>query len=131
VQVPSAVMQEVQRAGPNDPVVQALAQTTWIQVVNPAQVLGHLAGRGLGAGEEAVLTWAALNPGTEALIDDRVARRHAKAIGVPYRGCLGLVIAARKQGVITAARPVLDSLRQAGLRLGDRIMNQSLALVGE
>jgi predicted nucleic acid-binding protein len=131
VQVPTAVIQEIQQAGPNDPVVQALARITWIQVVHPGQILGRLAGLGLGAGEEEVLTWAANNSGTEALIDDKTARRWAKANAIPHRGCLGLVIAARQQGVISAARPVLDSQRQAGLRLSDRIMNQSLALVGE
>jgi hypothetical protein len=32
---------------------------------------------------------------------------------------------------MTAARPVLERLRGAGLRLGERVMNQVLGLVGE
>jgi predicted nucleic acid-binding protein len=77
------------------------------------------------------LTWALANPGAEVLLDDQAARRCAKALGVPHRGCLGLVIVVRQQGMIPAARPVLESLRQVGLRLTDRIINQALTLVGE
>lgn len=55
----------------------------------------------------------------------------ATLLGIPHRGCLGLVLAARKQGIVALGRPVLEQLRQAGLRLIDRLMNQALALVGE
>ncbi|MFL5243655.1 MAG: DUF3368 domain-containing protein [Gemmataceae bacterium] len=44
---------------------------------------------------------------------------------------MGLVIIAKHHGLVPAARPVLESLRQAGLRLSDRIMNQALTFVGE
>jgi len=131
VLVPTAVVQEVQQAGPNDPAVQALAQASWISVVDPGVAPGILRPFGLDPGEEAVLTWALANPGAEALVDDQAARRCAKALGVPHRGRLGLIITARQQSVILAARPVLEKLRQVGLRLTDRIMNQALRLVGE
>jgi predicted nucleic acid-binding protein len=131
VLVPSAVVQEVQQAGPNDPANQALAQIGWLTIVDPGQPPGILQAFGLDPGEEAVLAWALAHSGSEALLDDQAARRCAKALGIPYRGCLGLVIAARQQNIIPAARPVLEQLRHAGLRLSDRIANQALALVGE
>jgi predicted nucleic acid-binding protein len=131
IHVPSAVVQEIQRAGPNDPASLAIAQFPWLSIVDPGQSPGTLRHFGLHPGEEAVLAWALANPGTEALLDDQSARRCAKALGIPHRGCLGLVIASKQLGIIPAARPVLDALRQAGLRLTDRIANQTLALVGE
>jgi len=131
IHVPSAVAQEIQRAGPNDPASQAIAQLAWLSIVDPGQPPASLQQFGLHAGEEAVLAWALANPGTEALLDDQAARRCARVLGIPHRGCLGLVIVARQLGIIPAARPVLDLLRQAGLRLSDRIANQTLALVGE
>jgi predicted nucleic acid-binding protein len=130
-QVPTAVVQEIQQAGAKDLAVQALGQTSWIGIVDSGVPPGILLPFGLDPGEEAVLSWALANPGTEALLDDQAARRCAKALGIPHRGCLGLVIAARQHGVLSAARPVLQTLRQAGLRLTDRIMNQALGLVGE
>lgn len=131
VLVPATVVQEIQQAGPNDAATQALAQTSWLTVVDPGQPSRILQPFCLDAGEEAVLTWALANPGTEALIDDHAARRCAKALGISYRGCLGLVIFSRQQGIIPAARPVVEQLRQSGLRLTNRIMNQALAMVGE
>jgi predicted nucleic acid-binding protein len=115
VLVPTVVVHEIQQAGPNDPAVQALGQASWMRVVDPSVAPGILQPFGLDPGEEAVLTWALANPGAEALLDDQAARRCAKALGVPHRGCLGLVIAARQHGIIPAARSVLESLRQVGL----------------
>jgi predicted nucleic acid-binding protein len=131
VQVPLAVAREIMRAGPNDPAAQALTQVPWLVSVDPSPAPATLQGFGLDPGEESVLTWALANPGTETLIDDQAARRCARALGIPCRGCLGLVTAAKKQGVIALARPVLEQLRQAGLRLSDRVLNLALAQVGE
>jgi predicted nucleic acid-binding protein len=85
----------------------------------------------LGAGESAVLTWGYVNPGTEVIVDDLAARRCAAALGIPVRGTLGLVLTAKQQGILPAARPVLEQLRLSGMYLSDRVMNQALALVGE
>lgn len=131
VQVPHAVLQEIHQARPNDPVVLALAQTPWLIEVDPGQPAAILQPFHLGAGEEAVLNWALANPGTEVLVDDPRARRCARTLAISHRGCLGLVILATQQGVIPAARPVLEQLRRVGLRLSDRVMNQALALIGE
>ena len=131
VHVPEPVVKEIQQAVPGDPMVQALAATSWLITVDPGPVHGSLRSVRLGAGEQAVLTWALLNPGTEAVIDDPAARRCALKLGIPHFGCLGLVIHARQQGVIPAARPVLAHLRRVGLRLSDRLMDATLAQIGE
>jgi predicted nucleic acid-binding protein len=131
VQVPRAVAQEICRGAADDPAVKALASTPWLLTVDPGPPPPELQPFGLGTGEEAVLAWALAHRGTVAVIDDRAARRCAAALGVPHRGCLGLVIAARQHGVIPEARPVLEELRAAGLRLGQRVMDQALALAGE
>jgi predicted nucleic acid-binding protein len=131
VQVPQAVVQEIQQAGPNDPAVQALTQTPWLIPVDPGAISPVMPAMKLGAGEQSVLTWALAHVGTEAILDDPAGRRAAAVLGIPHRGCLGLVIQARQQGLLAAARPVLEQLRQAGLRLSDRLMNQALAKVKE
>jgi predicted nucleic acid-binding protein len=38
---------------------------------------------------------------------------------------------AKKRGLIPEARSVLEKLRQSGMYLADRILNQALALVDE
>jgi predicted nucleic acid-binding protein len=131
VMVPREVLREVQQPGPSDPVVHAIAQTSWITIVDPGPIPPALKTFGLDLGEEGVLTWALAHPGTEALIDDLAARSAARALGIPHRGCLGLVLTAKRHGVLSLARPIVEQLRAAGLRLSDRVMNQALALVGE
>src|SRR5207302_8107590 len=96
------------RACANDPAVQVLTHVPWLISVDPGPAPAALQAFGLDPGEESVLTWALANQGTETLIDDQAARRCARALGIPCRGCLGLVIVARKQGIIASARPVLE-----------------------
>jgi len=46
-------------------------------------------------------------------------------------GTLGIVILCRHRGVLRAARPVVEALRGAGLRLKPALMDEALAKVGE
>jgi predicted nucleic acid-binding protein len=52
-------------------------------------------------------------------------------LNIPINGTLGLVLIAKRRGVIHASRPVLEKLRQSGMYLSDQTMNQALALIGE
>jgi predicted nucleic acid-binding protein len=85
----------------------------------------------LGAGESSVLALALTDPGCEAILDDRDARRCAQSLKVGVRGTLGLVILAKQIGFIPLAHPVFEQLRRSGLYLADDVTNQALALVGE
>ncbi|HVG22421.1 MAG TPA: DUF3368 domain-containing protein, partial [Blastocatellia bacterium] len=66
-----------------------------------------------------------------AIIDDLAGRRCAGVFGIPVRGTLGLILMAKRRGNIPAARPVLESLRQSGMYLSDRVLDEALALIGE
>ncbi len=85
----------------------------------------------LGPGESSVLAYAYVNAGSIAIIDDLAARRCAEALRIPLRGTLGLVLIAKKRGVLPAARPVLLKLKQSGMYLSDQVLDQVLALIGE
>jgi predicted nucleic acid-binding protein len=61
----------------------------------------------------------------------RQPRSGATVLGIPHQGTLGVVVFAKAQGSIPAARPVVEQLRQQGMYLSDSLMNQTLALVGE
>jgi predicted nucleic acid-binding protein len=131
VVIPDAAVLEICRSGPSDPAVQALAQATWLIKVDPGPIPANVAAFGLGDGENAVLAHALANPGSGAIIDDQAARNAAAALGIPHQGTLGVVVFAKTQGFITAARPVVEQLRQHGMYLSDQLMNQALAQVGE
>jgi predicted nucleic acid-binding protein len=85
----------------------------------------------LGAGESAVLAWCIGHPGAEAIIDDLAGRRCADALGVPVRGTLGLILIAKRRGHIDAARPILESMRRAGMYLSQAVLDRALSSVEE
>jgi predicted nucleic acid-binding protein len=131
IAVPTPVAEEIRRRGPSDPGARALAETSWLQVVDAPAVSAAIQAWDLGPGESSVLAWCAARPGIEAIIDDLSGRRCANALGIPVRGTLGLVLLGKRRGRLREPRPVLESLREAGIYLSDRIMNRALTMVGE
>ena len=131
VVIPEAAVLEIQRKGPADPAVQALAQATWLTAVDPGPIPARIGAFGLGLGESAVLAYALVNPGSGAIVDDQAARNAAAALGIPHQGTLGVVLFAKTQGIISAARPIVAQLRQHGMFLSDKVMNQALSQVRE
>jgi len=131
VLVPVAVEAEIQQYGNEDITRQALAQTSWLVVIDTPPIPKVIESYHLGAGESAVLTWAYDNPNTETIIDDLAARRCASTLGIPVRGTLGLVLIAKQRGLIPAAKPIVEQLLSNGMYLSRKVINKALALVGE
>jgi len=131
VHIPRVVVEEIEEFGPTDPTATAVRQSDWLVVVDPGPAPAIIERWDLGAGETSVLTWAHAHPGTTAILDDLAARRCANSLGIPLRGTLGLVLTAKRRGVIPQARPVLEQLRAAGMYLSDSVMNRALKTAGE
>jgi len=131
IALPRPVAEEVTRGRRGDEVAAALKSRPWIEVVACPLPPPEIVAWDLDPGETAVLTWARMHPGSVAILDDREARRCAKALGIPLRGTLGLVLLARRRGVIASARSAADRLRAGGLYLSDAVVDEALGLVGE
>ncbi len=131
VLVPAAVADEILVRGPDDPTARALSETPWIRRVDDLQIPVSVLAWDLGPGESAVIAWALAHPGCLAVIDDLEGRRCAETHRIRLRGTLGLVLRAKRQGVIPNARPVLERLRAAGMYLSSQLVDMALAEVGE
>jgi predicted nucleic acid-binding protein len=131
VAVPEPVAFEIQRRGPLDVTARALREHDWLEIIDAPPTPSTITEWGLGAGESAVLALALSQPGCEALVDDKAARMCAATLGIRIRGTLGLVLLAKRRGVIPQARAVVTSLRQSGMYLSDSVVRYALALVGE
>lgn len=129
--VPKTVSLEIRRRGAADPTVQALESTPWLREVGPGPDSPRVALWALGPGETSVLSWALAHPGCLAILDDLAGRRCAEALEIPLIGTLGLVLRAKRRGDLPAARPVVETLREAGMYLSDSVIARALALVGE
>ena len=81
-------------------------------VVVPSSILGW----DLGDGESQVLAHCLLG-GHLAVLDDGEARAAAKVHAVPLVGTLGVILRARRAGVVPAARPLVEALLDSGSHL--------------
>lgn len=131
VVVPQAVAVELGWPDHHNEAVRTLRQNPWIEVVSTGATPQVILAWDLGAGESSVLGWALSHPGTQAIVDDWAARRCAAALNIPVRGTLGLVLAAKRRGVIPNARPLVEKLVAAGMYLSERVVNDALRLVDE
>ena len=100
----------------------------WLHPVeHPAMTNVH---EGLGAGESATLH-CAIERGCRVLLDDRLARRVALQLGLPVVGTLGLLIAAKRRGLLGQVRPSLERLQASGYVLSEAVLADALRLAGE
>lgn len=66
------------------------------------------------------------------LIDQRKGRRLAVKEGVPVIGLLGVVLLAKRRGLVPSARRLMETLRHdAGIYLAKDLLDKALATVGE
>jgi predicted nucleic acid-binding protein len=128
---PSAVVEEIRAKGPDDAVLAALQATSWISVVPPLPIPSEIQAKDLGAGESAVLAWCHAHPGTIAVLDDRRARELAESLRIPVIGTLGIVLQAKRKGIIPRARPIVEELVRQGMYLSKHVIDRALGVVGE
>lgn len=131
VVVPRPVLREIEAGVGRDEAADLVRSTRWISVAESAPAPPALAAWNLGAGETAVLSWAQRHDGFTCVLDDRAARTASRAIRVPVVGTLGLVLAAKEAGQLSAARPILERMIDVGFYIGDRILEDALRMVGE
>jgi predicted nucleic acid-binding protein len=65
------------------------------------------------------------------ILDDKKARRVAQQIGLKVIGTVGMLLRAKRDGVITEIKPFLTALMQANFRISDGIIQEALRLSGE
>jgi len=129
--VPAGVAQEIAQGPPDDAARLWLAGpgTGFIAPVAPLDL--QIAAWDLGLGESHVLTRCLGQSSVRAVLDDRAARRCAKAMAIPCLGTLAVIALARKQGRIPAAAPLFDALDRRGFRVGREVRRAVLDQLGE
>ena len=85
----------------------------------------------LGQGEGQVLTLALKSINSGAVLDDLQARKCARLFEIPLIGSLGLIVAAKRRGVLPAVKPAFDQIKALGLYIAPKIIDQVLLSIGE
>lgn len=132
VLVPDAVFVEVAGAGPGKPGAVELPNATWLRRVSLAGAPDPLLSQGLGPGETEAIALALTSGARLLLLDDRRARRIAEvAYGLRVQGVAGLLVTARRRGLVPAVRPLLAAMRSRGYFLSPRLVERACREVGE
>lgn len=125
VVVPPMVYEEVTAHGDERPGATALAHAAWLRVQSPQAVptIEPLL-LGLDPGEFQVLLLARELQPDWVLIDERLGRRVARAIGLPVKGTVGILLAAFHAGLISReqALEAAHQLVQKGIRISPEIL---------
>ncbi len=130
VRVPEAVWREVCRGPSEDPTATALARLRRRRHVDVDSLDSDVTSWNLGVSEAAVLTIARRDSAI-AVLDDRRARQCAKALSVPHIGTLGLLVEAKRRGLVSQIAPLLPELRRARIHLSTALAAAVLRSAGE
>jgi hypothetical protein len=65
------------------------------------------------------------------IVDDGLARRHAKVVGVALTGTLGVLVKAKMAGHIPTVATLISRLTELGFRLSDRTRDEIPKLANE
>lgn len=129
--IPPAVVKEI-TVGPEDDLGRRALESGWGRRLPESGLRPEVLGWSLGAGETEVLSVALEKPNWTAVIDDATARACARSVGVPVIGTLGVVLRAKRQGLVGSAGKIIRDLRQSGLYFDDHFVRTVLKqVVGE
>lgn len=129
--IPAGVVQEIDEGPVDDPARIWLHEQGAPFVHQLERVPPLVLAWDLGKGETEVISWAYLNPGYDAILDDRAARNCASSLGIRVIGTIGLVLLAKKQGLLSKVKPLLLRLNESGFRIAPELRHAAYKLANE
>ncbi len=130
--IPQAVRDELVVSGGYRPGAYEVAAAGWIEVVRVRDVTAvRLLQNRLDAGESEAVVLAIELGADLLLMDEARGRRVAEAQAINLVGTVGLLVEAKRQGVIDAVTPLLEKLRSGGFRMSKDLFRTGQQLAGE
>jgi len=131
IMMPTAVKDEILAGGKNALGVSTLKKANWLEIndienANQIKLLHEL-----DQGEAEVLILAAERDACEVILDEKVARMHAHVLGHKVIGTLGIILRAKKKGLIDRLEPLIGSICGAGIYIHKDIIRCILMEAGE
>ncbi len=109
-----------------------LASASWAVRVTLDLPPDRLLTEELGAGEAEAIALAVQRNAQLLLMDDRRARRVAElAYGLGVKGAAGILVAAKRQGLVSTVRPLLEMMQVRGYYLSPRLIERACHEAGE
>jgi predicted nucleic acid-binding protein len=131
VVVPGAVWREVVVVGADRPGAAATRAATWIQVLHADDRAVEPFRDRLDAGEAEAIVLASAVHADLLLIEDQAGRQLAAELGLTIIGTLGVLVRAKRSGLLPEVRPVVEAIVALGFRATPELIEKVAALAGE
>jgi predicted nucleic acid-binding protein len=131
--IPNAVYKELLDKRAGETVITAVQSATWLEIkqVHNYDLVNRLRNIVNAREAEAIALAVEVNA-TRLIIDERLGRQAAANQGLSITGIFGVLIVAKKQGLISVVKPVMDNLiNQANFRVSSQIYADVLIAANE
>lgn len=132
VVIPQGVFDELQTG--QHPAASFVQNLAWLEVirVNNQQGVEELQRSfNLDLGESEAIVLASELGASQLLIDEKAARKVAIARKLPLIGTVGILVLAKRRGLLGSVKDVLNEMQVKGTRISERLYGQVLTLAGE
>lgn len=133
--IPQAVANELNNVNDEDMEIKQLLSLEWIQIeqITNSELVNRLRNENnLDLGEAEAITLALELKADDLLIDERLGRREAIRLGLSITGVLGVLLVAKKRGLISSVKPIIDALiTKANFRISHQLYEEVLRTANE
>jgi predicted nucleic acid-binding protein len=132
IMIPQGVFDELQVG--EHPAAKLVQDLSWLEVVTVEnqQVVKELQlSFKLDLGESEAIALAEEIGASQLLIDEKAARKVAMARKLPLIGTLGVLLLAKRRGLLASVKDVLDEMQAQEMRISERLYVQVLTLAQE
>lgn len=131
VYIPAGVRDEIMAGGKQGIGIRELDASPWIKIgkISDVEKIEFL--HELEQGEAEVIILAKEKGINHVMIDEKVARMQAKILGFIVIGTLGLLLKAKKEGLLSSVKPSIDKLLESGFWVREEIARGILKEAGE
>jgi uncharacterized protein len=129
--VPTAVVTEIETGHRAAVDLPDLSRLDWVVSRKPISQSALPLIADLGPGETEVLMLALEIPGAAVIMDDMLARQVAQSLDLPLTGTLGILLDAKRSGLIVEVRPLLEQLHRLRFHLSQKTYQAVLKLANE
>jgi len=129
--IPPEVWNEVTVKGQGLPGAHEISQVTWITIQKPDPQLVKPLSILVDAGEAEAIALAQTTPDCIILLDDARARRIAGRLNIRQIGTVGLLLRAKRRGLVEKINPHIDLLVENGIYIRQELIDAVLNDAGE
>lgn len=131
VYIPIGVRDEIMAGGKQGIGIRELEGSPWIKVGEISDVEKIKFLHELERGEAEVIILAKEKGINHVMIDEKIARMQAKILGFVVIGTLGLLLKAKKEGILLSIKPSIGKLLESGIWVKEEIAKGILKDAGE